>query len=130
MMNWTLARIAAVTQGRVVGGAQAEAQAVNGLTSDTRAIKQGQLFVALAGERFDAHDFLAAALQAGAAGQDLRPAEGTGNPEAPFLDIIGNHTRNDSPLLRPLHRRPGQGVARLGLGRCKALKETLFRHTR
>ena len=68
MMNWTLARIAAVTQGRVVGGAQAEAQAVNGLTSDTRAIKQGQLFVALAGERFDAHDFLAAALQAGAAG--------------------------------------------------------------
>lgn len=68
MMNWTLARIAAVTQGRILGGAQAAEQVVNGLTTDTRAITQGQLFVALAGERFDAHDFLAAAVQAGAAG--------------------------------------------------------------
>ncbi len=68
MMNWTLARIAAVTQGRILGGAQAAEQVVNGLTTDTRAIAQGQLFVALAGERFDAHDFLAAAVQAGAAG--------------------------------------------------------------
>ena len=68
MMNWTLARIAAVTQGRILGGAQAAELVVNGLTTDTRAIAQGQLFVALAGERFDAHDFLAAAVQAGAAG--------------------------------------------------------------
>ncbi len=68
MMNWTLARIAAVTQGRILGGAQAAEQVVNGLATDTRAIAQGQLFVALAGERFDAHDFLAAAVQAGAAG--------------------------------------------------------------
>ena len=68
MMNWTLARIAAVTQGRILGGAQAAEPVVNGLTTDTRAIAQGQLFVALAGERFDAHDFLAAAVQAGAAG--------------------------------------------------------------
>lgn len=68
MMNWTLARIAAVTQGRILGGAQAAEQVVNGLTTDTRAIAQEQLFVALAGERFDAHDFLAAAVQAGAAG--------------------------------------------------------------
>lgn len=68
MMNWTLARIAAVTQGRILGRAQAAEQVVNGLTTDTRAIAQGQLFVALAGERFDAHDFLAAAVQAGAAG--------------------------------------------------------------
>ncbi|HHV47837.1 MAG TPA: UDP-N-acetylmuramoyl-tripeptide--D-alanyl-D-alanine ligase [Rhodocyclaceae bacterium] len=67
-MNWTLAQIAAVTQGRILGGAQAAEQVVNGLTTDTRAIAQGQLFVALAGERFDAHDFLAAAVQAGAAG--------------------------------------------------------------
>lgn len=68
MMNWTLAQIAAVTQGRILGGAQAAEQVVNGLTTDTRAIAQGQLFVALAGERFDAHDFLAAAVQAGTAG--------------------------------------------------------------
>jgi UDP-N-acetylmuramoyl-tripeptide--D-alanyl-D-alanine ligase len=35
--------------------------------SDTRSLQPGDLFVALRGERFDAHDFLAAARQAGAA---------------------------------------------------------------
>jgi UDP-N-acetylmuramoyl-tripeptide--D-alanyl-D-alanine ligase len=34
--------------------------------SDTRTLQQGDLFVALRGERFDAHDFLAQAQQAGA----------------------------------------------------------------
>jgi len=34
--------------------------------SDTRTLQPGDLFVALRGERFDAHDFLAAARQAGA----------------------------------------------------------------
>jgi len=35
--------------------------------SDTRSLQRGDLFVALRGERFDAHDFLAAARDAGAA---------------------------------------------------------------
>lgn len=35
--------------------------------TDSRAIQPGQLFVALRGERFDGHDFVLAALQAGAA---------------------------------------------------------------
>nr|WP_232422829.1 UDP-N-acetylmuramoyl-tripeptide--D-alanyl-D-alanine ligase [Dechloromonas agitata] len=40
---------------------------VDGVSTDTRAIAQGTLFVALAGERFDAHDFLEQAVAAGAA---------------------------------------------------------------
>ncbi|OJH34217.1 UDP-N-acetylmuramoyl-tripeptide--D-alanyl-D-alanine ligase [Cystobacter ferrugineus] len=47
------------------GGPAADFQAV---CTDTRALTPGCLFVALQGERFDAHDFLAQAAQAGAAG--------------------------------------------------------------
>jgi len=43
-----------------------------GISTDTRTISKGALFVALAGERFDAHDFLDAALKAGAAAAVVR----------------------------------------------------------
>ncbi|HXE58402.1 MAG TPA: Mur ligase domain-containing protein, partial [Gemmatimonadales bacterium] len=36
------------------------------VSTDTRALRSGALFVALAGERFDAHDYLGAAREAGA----------------------------------------------------------------
>jgi UDP-N-acetylmuramoyl-tripeptide--D-alanyl-D-alanine ligase len=39
-----------------------------GISTDTRSIAPGSLFVALRGERFDAHDFLPAAAAAGATG--------------------------------------------------------------
>ena len=39
---------------------------VTGVSSDTRSIAEGDLFVALVGERFDAHDFLEGAADAGA----------------------------------------------------------------
>ncbi|HET7134996.1 MAG TPA: Mur ligase domain-containing protein, partial [Casimicrobiaceae bacterium] len=37
------------------------------VTTDTRALAPGDLFVALRGERFDGHDFVAQAMAAGAA---------------------------------------------------------------
>lgn len=50
------------------------------LGTDTRALVAGSLFVALVGERFDAHDYLAAARDAGATGAVVRrgtpPVEG------------------------------------------------------
>ncbi len=42
------------------------------VATDTRAIAEGDLFVALAGDRFDAHDFLADALARGARGLVVR----------------------------------------------------------
>ena len=44
----------------------------NAISTDTRELVPGSLFVALAGERYDAHDFLAAALAAGATGAVVR----------------------------------------------------------
>ncbi|MDP2522096.1 UDP-N-acetylmuramoyl-tripeptide--D-alanyl-D-alanine ligase [Neptunomonas phycophila] len=39
---------------------------ITGVTTDTRAVKSGDLFIALKGERFDAHDFVEQAIDAGA----------------------------------------------------------------
>lgn len=44
----------------------AKAITISGVGSDSRRIEAGELFVALAGERFDAHDFLAEVALAGA----------------------------------------------------------------
>lgn len=62
-MNWSLSQIAAAVNGRLVGADVT----VEGVSTDTRAIAKGALFIALAGERFDAHDFLEQAMAAGAA---------------------------------------------------------------
>jgi len=42
--------------------------AINKISTDSRTIKSGELFVALHGENFDAHDFVEAAAKSGAAG--------------------------------------------------------------
>ena len=39
---------------------------LTGVTIDSRAAKAGDIFVAIKGERHDGHDFVAAALKAGA----------------------------------------------------------------
>lgn len=62
MLNLRLSEIAVWTHGRLLG---ADAP-VHGVTTDTRTVLAGDLFVALKGERVDAHDFLAAARDAGA----------------------------------------------------------------
>ena len=60
----SLAEAGAVLQGRTSGGDARFA----GVSTDSRSIRRGDLFVALRGERFDGHDFLAAAAGDGAAG--------------------------------------------------------------
>ncbi|UCV11109.1 UDP-N-acetylmuramoyl-tripeptide--D-alanyl-D-alanine ligase [Dechloromonas denitrificans] len=62
-MNWLLSQVANATGGRMIGADVA----LTGISSDTRGIGPEQLFVALRGERFDAHDFLAQAATSGAA---------------------------------------------------------------
>jgi len=60
----TLVEAAGWTEGRLRG---ADA-AYSGVGTDSRAISPGSLYVALRGERFDAHDFLPQVMAAGAAG--------------------------------------------------------------
>jgi UDP-N-acetylmuramoyl-tripeptide--D-alanyl-D-alanine ligase len=63
-MNRSLAAFARVCQGELAGADRA----YTGVSTDTRTLKPGELFVALRGPRFNANDFVAAAETAGAAG--------------------------------------------------------------
>ena len=57
-----------LTGGRLVAADPGEPPLrLTGVSTDTRAVRPGELFVALRGERHDAHDFLGQALEAGAA---------------------------------------------------------------
>jgi UDP-N-acetylmuramoyl-tripeptide--D-alanyl-D-alanine ligase len=61
----TLADVAELTGGTLAG---ADAPVTGAVTLDSRTVAAGDLFVAVAGERVDGHDYLPAAAAAGAAG--------------------------------------------------------------
>ena len=63
-MNRTLGEFARSCGGTLRGADRA----YTGVSTDTRTLKAGELFVALRGPRFNANDFVAAAESAGAAG--------------------------------------------------------------
>ena len=64
---WTLDRLADALANEAVGKLPRGTQQTTGITTDTRKIAKGNVFVALKGERFDAHEFLADAVRDGAA---------------------------------------------------------------
>ena len=82
----SLAEAAIAMQGRLAG---ADAR-FTGVSTDSRGIGAGELFVAIRGERFDGHDFLEAAWARGAAGAlvDQRHAQA-----APLPVIVVEDTR-------------------------------------
>lgn len=77
-MHWTLREIEQATGGKLYG-ANAEISAV---TIDSREAKAGALYVAIKGDRFDGHDFCAAAVQNGAAAAVCERAPDT---DAPYV---------------------------------------------
>jgi len=64
MSLFTLQEIALATGGTIIQG-DLELP-IEGIVTDTRKVKQNELFVALKGEKFDGHSFLTQAIQAGA----------------------------------------------------------------
>jgi UDP-N-acetylmuramoyl-tripeptide--D-alanyl-D-alanine ligase len=62
----------------------------DGVSTDTRSIGRGQLFVAIRGERFDGHDFLAAAKERGAAAALV---DETHSAPAPLPVLVADDTR-------------------------------------
>lgn len=66
MINTNLKEIARFCEGKINMHTDAEIM-ITGVVTDSRKISAGCLFVPLVGEYFDAHDFAAAALEAGAA---------------------------------------------------------------
>jgi UDP-N-acetylmuramoyl-tripeptide--D-alanyl-D-alanine ligase len=83
---WTFARVA-----QALGTGPAMDAPLAGVSTDTRQIARGDVFVALVGERFDAHDFLAQARDAGAAAvvvSDATRAAGLGVPTYVVPDTL------------------------------------------
>jgi UDP-N-acetylmuramoyl-tripeptide--D-alanyl-D-alanine ligase len=108
----TAAEIAAVSGGRVVAGDPS--QRVDRWSIDSRAVQRGDLFVAIRGDRFDGHEFVAAALGRGAIGAvvasvPVLPEAGTGGP-APLLIQVGDTTRALQDAAREIRRRSGATV--------------------
>ena len=64
--SFTLGEILATTAGRLSGALTDQALEVRGVSTDTRSVRPGEAFVALAGDRFDGHEHLAEAAAAGA----------------------------------------------------------------
>ncbi len=67
----------------IVGASGRPAGDFSGVSTDSRTLRRGELFVALEGPRFDGHDYLPAVAAAGAAGALVRRA----HPALPCLEV-------------------------------------------
>lgn len=74
-MKLTLAEIALWTKAELRRAPQAPKAEAAGYSIDSRTLAPGELFFAVTGERFNAHDFVAAAMERGAAGAVIARAE-------------------------------------------------------
>src|SRR4029453_3380081 len=81
---------------------------------DTRTLQPGDLFVAIRGERFDGHEFVAAAVAPAAAGAGVTvapdlPEAGKAGP-APLVIHVADTTRALQDGAREIRRRSGAKV--------------------
>ena len=79
---WNAAAIAAATQGDLTGDFT-----VTGVSIDSRSLERGDLFVALQGPSFDGNDFVASALQRGAAGALIHRRAKDLPAKAPVIEV-------------------------------------------
>lgn len=88
MMAWTLDRVGQALRDELQYPAHPEGRdALGGVSTDSRTIARGDIFVALRGERFDGHDFLVQAAAAGAAALVVDDAARTGGLGVPVYPV-------------------------------------------
>lgn len=88
---WTLERASDAIGDLASGHAARDDRPLRAVTTDTRVLQKGDLFVALRGDNFDAHDFLPQAIEMGAAAlvvRDARRANGLGVPVIEVSDTL------------------------------------------
>jgi UDP-N-acetylmuramoyl-tripeptide--D-alanyl-D-alanine ligase len=84
---WTWDRVADALESLSRGNLARGVATFGRVWTDTRTIEPGDLFVALVGERFDAHDFLAEAVAKGAAGLVVSRAKNTLGLGVPIFEV-------------------------------------------
>lgn len=112
---WTLDRTAAALADVLTMDAPPHgADAFGAITTDTRAITPGDLFVALVGERYDAHDFLADAVARGARALVVRAGTRAAELGVPVYTV--GDTRDALGCLARYRRRAWARAGRLVIG--------------
>ena len=110
----TTADIVTATGGRLDQGSTGDE--IAGIAIDSRTVGPGELFVAIRGDRFDGHDFIAAALAHGARGVmveserlEAARAAGGGRPDVLIVGVLDT-TRALQDIARDVRRRSGTKV--------------------
>ncbi|MER6510787.1 UDP-N-acetylmuramoyl-tripeptide--D-alanyl-D-alanine ligase [Nonomuraea sp. NPDC001636] len=136
MIPLPLARIAEITSGALSGMADPRAVVRGPVVIDSRAVEPGSLFVALAGERVDGHDYAAQAIRAGAVAvlasrpvdapavivpdaavalAELATAQAAALPQATVIGVTGSAGKTSTKdLLARLAGRMGPTIAPVG----------------
>ena len=104
----TAAMVAHATGGRLAAGP--EDRVFTGVSTDTRSLVPGTLFIALSGERFDAHAFLDRALAAGAAGLVVASVPTVRVPDDTPVIVVGDTLDALQRLARAVRRQSGTQV--------------------
>jgi UDP-N-acetylmuramoyl-tripeptide--D-alanyl-D-alanine ligase len=84
---WNLDRVAAALGDLDGSHAPRDAAEITGITTDSRAVAKGELFVALAGENFDGHDYVEAAVAQGASAVVVSKTFKAENPGVPAFRV-------------------------------------------
>lgn len=82
--TWTLGELARCVAGRTIG----EDRAFSSVSTDSRTLRPGALFVALQGPNFDGHEFAAAAAERGAAAALVEHPVAAGLPQLVVTDAL------------------------------------------
>ena len=107
----TAAEIAGVTGGRLRAGSPD--RRIETYSIDSRTIAPGDLFVAIRGDRFDGHEFVAAALEAKAAGavvSEVPVGHEAGRGQSALLIQVDDTTRALQDIAREIRRRSAATV--------------------
>jgi UDP-N-acetylmuramoyl-tripeptide--D-alanyl-D-alanine ligase len=127
---WTAQDAAVATGGRNTGGAWQ----ANGVSIDSRTVGTGDLFVALAGPKFDGHDFVAGALARGGAAAVVAKQPPKVEADAKLLLVADTQAALEALGRAARARAQGRIIAITGsvgkTGTKEALKTVLARQAR
>ena len=94
MEKITVREIINATGGQLIGGVDPDRTTVSGVSTDSRKIKEGDLFIAIVGERFDGNEYAADTLKSGAEGVVVSRALLDGQiPKGRFAVLVKDTTK-------------------------------------
>lgn len=125
---WTLRRAAAALGAQLLAGPRLDDRTLAGISTDSRTLPHGALFVALRGEHHDAHEWLVQARDAGAAAVVVERPELTAGLGIPVL-VVQDTLQALGALARGWRRAWGGTVVAVGGSNGKTSTKELLRAT-